>query len=184
MEAFRIKKPLHLPFLLRIFQIPILILVALESFLNPEPGSSFSLTHRCHCLMYQSIDSFSRCWTFITNHAVLCCSVVSESLQPHGLQPARLLCPWNSPGKNSAVGCHFLLQGIFLTQGNQLYPNIKLNHIFKNTVKSKIQDYQRLIRLLNINSKLLELLIQLWKYVTGLWRILQSTRELSTALRV
>ena len=28
--------------------------------------------------------------------------------------PARLLCPWNSPGKNTGVGCHFLLQGIFL----------------------------------------------------------------------
>ena len=29
---------------------------------------------------------------------------------------ARLLCPWDSPGKNTGVGCHFLLQGIFLTQ--------------------------------------------------------------------
>ena len=29
----------------------------------------------------------------------------------------RLLCPWNSPGKNTGVGCHALLQGIFLTQG-------------------------------------------------------------------
>ena len=32
-------------------------------------------------------------------------------------QPARLLCPWDSPGKNTGVGCHFLLQGIFLIQG-------------------------------------------------------------------
>ena len=44
-------------------------------------------------------------------------SVVSNSLQPYGLQPARLLCPRNFPGKNSGVGCHFLLQGIFLNQG-------------------------------------------------------------------
>jgi len=29
----------------------------------------------------------------------------------------RLLCPWDFPGKNTEVGCHFLLQGIFLTQG-------------------------------------------------------------------
>ena len=43
-------------------------------------------------------------------------SFMSSSLRPHGLQPARLLCPWNSPGKNTGVGCHFLLQGIFLTQ--------------------------------------------------------------------
>ena len=45
-------------------------------------------------------------------------SVVSDSLQPHGLQPTRLLHPWDSPGKNTGVGCHFLLQGIFLTQGS------------------------------------------------------------------
>ena len=45
-------------------------------------------------------------------------SVMSNSLRPHGLQPARLLCPWDSPGKNTGVGCHFLPQGIFLTQGS------------------------------------------------------------------
>ena len=44
------------------------------------------------------------------------CSVMSDSLQYHGLQPSRLLCPQNSPGKNTGVGCHALLQGIFLTQ--------------------------------------------------------------------
>ena len=44
-------------------------------------------------------------------------SVMSYSLWPHGLEPARLLCPWNSLGKNTGVGCHSLLQGIFPTQG-------------------------------------------------------------------
>ena len=39
---------------------------------------------------------------------------------PHGLQPMRLLCPWDSPGKNTGVGCHFLLQGIFQIQGSNL----------------------------------------------------------------
>ena len=38
------------------------------------------------------------------------CSVVSNSLQPHGLQPDRLLCPWNSLGKNTGMGSHFSLQ--------------------------------------------------------------------------
>ena len=47
-------------------------------------------------------------------------SVVSDSLQPCRLQPARLLCPWDSPGKNTRVGYHFLLQGIFPTQGSNL----------------------------------------------------------------
>ena len=44
------------------------------------------------------------------------CSVLPNSLQPHGLQPIRPLCPWNSPGKNTGVGGHSLLQVIFLTQ--------------------------------------------------------------------
>ena len=48
------------------------------------------------------------------------CSVVSHFLQPHGLQPARLLCLWDSPGKNTGAGCHFLLQRIFPTQGSNL----------------------------------------------------------------
>ena len=39
-------------------------------------------------------------------------------VQPHGLQPARLLCPWDSPGKNTGVGCHALFQGIFRIQGS------------------------------------------------------------------
>ena len=43
-------------------------------------------------------------------------SVVSNSLQPYGVQPARILSPWDSPGKNTGVGCHALLEGIFLSQ--------------------------------------------------------------------
>ena len=48
-------------------------------------------------------------------------SVVSDSLRPHGLQPARLLCPWNFPGNNTGVACHFTPQGIFQTQGLNSY---------------------------------------------------------------
>ena len=47
-------------------------------------------------------------------------SVVSDSLWSHGLKPARLLCPWDFPGKNVGAGCHFPLQGIFLSQGSNL----------------------------------------------------------------
>ena len=43
------------------------------------------------------------------------CLVVFNSLQPNGLDS-----PWNSPGQNNGVGSHFLLQGIFLTQGSNL----------------------------------------------------------------
>ena len=37
------------------------------------------------------------------------CSVMSDSLQPRGLYPTRLLCPWDFPGKSTGVGCHCLL---------------------------------------------------------------------------
>ena len=56
----------------------------------------------------------SHCRHFWDGHNFLVCcqvaSVVSDSVRPHGLQPTRLLCPWDSPGKNTGVGCHFLLQ--------------------------------------------------------------------------
>ena len=48
-------------------------------------------------------------------------SDVSDSLQSHGPQPTRLLCPWICPGKNTGVGCHALLLGIFPTQGLNLH---------------------------------------------------------------
>ena len=50
------------------------------------------------------------------------CSVVSDSLRPHGLWPTRLLCPWskNTPGKNTGVDSHSLLQGFFPIQGLNL----------------------------------------------------------------
>ena len=49
-------------------------------------------------------------------HVYWVASVVSDSGQPYGLQPTSLVCPQDFPGKNTGVGCHILLQGIFLTQ--------------------------------------------------------------------
>ena len=46
--------------------------------------------------------------------------VVFDSLQPHELQPTRLLCLWNSSGKNTGVGSHSFLQGIFSIKGLNL----------------------------------------------------------------
>ena len=48
------------------------------------------------------------------------CAKALPTLWPHGLEPAKLLCPLDYPGKNTAVGCHALLQGIFLTRGSNL----------------------------------------------------------------
>ena len=52
---------------------------------------------------------------YCTDECMLSCSVMSNSLQP-----TRLLCPWDSLGKNTGVSCHFLLQRIFPTQGLNL----------------------------------------------------------------
>ena len=49
------------------------------------------------------IDQCCCCCCYVT-------SVVSDSVQPHRRQPNRLPRPWDSPGKNPGVGCHFLLQ--------------------------------------------------------------------------
>ena len=58
-----------------------------------------------------------RCIKHICVCMYLCCccccwvaSVVSDSVRPHRWQPTRLLCLWDSPGKNTGLGCHFLLQ--------------------------------------------------------------------------
>ena len=48
-------------------------------------------------------------------------SIVPVSVLAHELWPTRLLCPWDSAGKSTGVGCHFLLQGIFPTQGSNLH---------------------------------------------------------------
>ena len=49
---------------------------------------------------------------------VYACSVLSNTLWPHGLYPARFLCPWDFSGKNAGVGCHSLLQGTFQSKGS------------------------------------------------------------------
>ena len=53
---------------------------------------------------------------------------MSNTLRLHGLQPARFLCPWDFLGKNTEVGCRFLLQGIFSTQGSNpcLFSSVQL----------------------------------------------------------
>ena len=61
---------------------------------------------------------------------------------PMDCSPPRLLCPWNSPGKSTGVGCHFLLQGIFLTQGSNLgllHCRILYQQSYQGSPQSSIQ---------------------------------------------
>ena len=94
-------------------------------------------------------------------------SVVSDSLQLHGVQPTRVFCLWDFPDKNTGVGCHFLLQGIFLTQGSN---------------RSLLHCRQTLYHLSHQGSPAIYLIsLDLWfhylqkvdddkSYFTGLWR--------------
>ena len=75
----------------------------------------------------QDIEYHYLCYTIEPCYLVIQCiirkwkwsrSLVSDSLLPSGLYPAKLLCPWDTPGKNTGVDCHFLFQGIFPTQGS------------------------------------------------------------------
>ena len=53
---------------------------------------------------------------------------MSDSVQPHRRQPTRLPSPWNPPGKNTGVGCHFLLQCMKVkgeSEVAQLYPTLR-----------------------------------------------------------
>ena len=65
-------------------------------------------------------------WKWLSHHLHMAlnlefmCAQSCPTLWPYGLQPTRLLCLWNFPGKNTGVGFHYLLQGIFLTQGSNL----------------------------------------------------------------
>ena len=60
---------------------------------------------------------------------------MSNCLQHHRLQPARLLCPWDFPGKSITVGCRFLLQGVLLSQGlnprllHRQVDSLRLSHL-------------------------------------------------------
>ena len=58
-------------------------------------------------------------------------SVVSDSLQPRGLWPIRLLHPWDSPGKNTGVGCHFLLH-VYLYKHTNNSVIYAWEHFYKN----------------------------------------------------
>ena len=73
--------------------------------------------------LWHKLPRFWKWCPSVRGFPVYACSVtlvMSDSLQPHGLWFTRLLCPQASPGENTRVGCHILLQGIFLTQGTNL----------------------------------------------------------------
>ena len=83
---------------------------------HPFPIKSLALS-ACVCLWIIHFWVSDKSPLSIQEEGSVSRSVMSDSLRPHGLQPTRLLCPWDFLGKDTGVGCHFILQGIFPTQG-------------------------------------------------------------------
>ena len=95
----------------------------LSAFSNTFPFNPSSNPHRIltQIILTSTVaqDVTANKWLIQNLNSNLLCSialVMSNSLQSHGLQLTWLLCPWDSPGKNTGVSCHALLQGIFLIQ--------------------------------------------------------------------
>ena len=83
-----------------------------------------------------------------------CYPFIPTFCDPVDYSPPKLLCPWNSPGKNTGVGCHFLLQGIFLTQGlnpdllhcRQILYHMRHQGSFYNTLDEFIYNKFKILR--------------------------------------
>ena len=85
-------------------------------------GKTIALTRRTFVGKVMSLF-FNMLSRLVIIYKLLSCLVAKScpTLQIlHELQPSRILCPWDFPGKNTGVGCHFLLQGIFRDQGLNL----------------------------------------------------------------
>ena len=83
-------------------------------------------------------------------------------LQHHGLGPARLLCPWDFPGKNTGVDCHFLLQGKLPNPGIKLKSPALAGGFFTNMPPGKPDN--PLLSLFNLTFNL----FQIWSYEASL----------------
>ena len=105
---------------------PSILQEAVFIFVSPAPSTASlrgthgtSVSEKWRCGWFWSARSFVYFVIYTPVHCCCCFSiqVLSDSLWPQELMPARLLCPGDFPGKNSGVCCCFLPQGIFLTQG-------------------------------------------------------------------
>ena len=85
-------------------------------FFLPQPPI-FRHQSASFCCIIQGTLQEPHDWCMHTQSLQSCLTL----LWPHGLCPARLLCPRDFSGKNTGVGCHFLLQGIFPTHGSNLH---------------------------------------------------------------
>ena len=80
------------------------------------PGSIIHVAFPCCKIAFILLPGCCCCSCWVT-------SVVSDSVQPHRWKPTRLPCPWDSPGKNTGVGCHFFLQCMKVKSEREVAPS-------------------------------------------------------------
>ena len=81
-------------------------------------------------------------------------------VQPYGLQLVRFLCPWDSPGKNTGVGCHTILQRIFPTQKSAWVPALQIDSLLTNSGLNF-----HIFLLLSAESSNHSMVLLLWKHM-------------------
>ena len=122
------------------------------------------------------VHTFFGILTSISNIVNRSCSIMSNSATLR-IQPARLLSPWDFPGKNTGVNCHFLLQGIFPTQGSNssllhwqagslpLAPSGKPHIAFYSGLNYSVSNINNteymLLSLMSLNISLLQCLLRI-----------------------
>ena len=100
------------------------------------PSLGFSRQEHCSGLPLPSPMHESKKWKGS-------CLVLSDSSRRHGLQPTRLLCPWDFPGKSTGVGCPRLLHLTSGPPGNSYICTLKslrcliLGYVYFTTIKSE-----------------------------------------------
>ena len=87
-------------------------LEALLSYLAPADNQEFNTTASIGAFQHHRLGLYQQ--SFYCECQLLSCVLLFATLW----QPTRVLCPWDSPGKNTGMGCHSLFQGTFLTQGS------------------------------------------------------------------
>ena len=99
-------------------------------------------------------NNFYLVWRWKWSHLVM-----YDSLWPHGLQSTRLIGPWDSPGKNTGMGCHFLLQRIFPTEGSNLgIPHCKqILYLLSHQGSPSIPQFTKVVCVCLSNFKIMSL---------------------------
>ena len=129
----------------------------------------------------------------ISKYVCYCCLVTSLCLTffwPHGLQSARLLCPWDFPGKHTGVDCHAHLQGIFPDPGTKPQSPALADEFFTTEPPGKhlnifpLPNFLR-VKIFAFNNQGNEVKIKNKRYLlivvfTGLWTNYKNKKKITT----